>query len=81
MRATRLISIVCVLGGLSVASPYARWMPARVADSPLHAVAAECREAVKIRKYAPALPVCSPPHEFKPLGWGAYEPVGPAKET
>jgi len=52
-----------------------------VRATPLRAVAAAEREAVKRATYVPALPVSDPPHAFTPLLWEALKRVGPATDA
>jgi len=51
---------------------------ADVVSRPSVAMAAVGREARKVRKYAPHLPVADPPAVFNPLVWEVFGRVGPA---
>eukprot|EP00168_Porphyra_purpurea_P021060 TRINITY_DN916_c0_g1_i1.p2 TRINITY_DN916_c0_g1~~TRINITY_DN916_c0_g1_i1.p2 ORF type:complete len:352 (-),score=54.24 TRINITY_DN916_c0_g1_i1:105-1160(-) len=77
VRATRLATGGVAWGDVSVASPFTRELAPRVVGAPLRAVAAETREAYKVSKYAPELPVTAPAHTFTPLVWEVCGRVGP----
>ena len=80
-RATEAATAAVTWGDVSVASPWPDSVAAQVRATPLRAVAAATREAVKRTAYVPALPVTAPPHAFTPLVWEALGRVGPATDA
>jgi len=81
LRATEAATAAVTWGDVSVASPWPDTVAAQVCATPLRAVGAAAREAVKRTANVPALPVTDPPHAFTPLVWEALGRVGPATDA
>lgn len=81
VRATRVGAGTFAWGDVSFASPLAKREAPRLGDDPLAAVAAVTREAVKVKKYGPALCERSASSEFTPLVWESSDRIGPATST